>query len=487
MLFNSFAFLVFFPTAIAGYFALPHRVRWLWLLIASCVFYMAFVPAYLLILALTIVVDYIAGIVIERSTGKKRLAWLVVSILSNVSILAVFKYARFAVENVNAVFSLVGAGTAFKLPEFLLPIGLSFHTFQAMAYTIEVYRGKQQAERHFGIYALYVMYFPQLVAGPIERPQNILPQLKVERRFEYDNMVRGLLLMAWGMFMKVVIADRLARIVNPIFDNMHENHGLVLLIGAVAFTWQIYFDFAGYSTIARGAARVMGIELMVNFKSPYHGTSIRDFWTRWHISLSTWFRDYLYIPLGGNRVSRVRWYFNLWFVFLVSGFWHGASWNFIVWGALHGTYLVVALLVDPYMPAVLKDNSRPLVPAFNVFQVFLLPSVAFVFFRAATLGDAVYLLRHIPTGLGGDLGELAKGHVTSLFHDRGLPPVRDWAIAGLGLLVTQIVEIGQRDGSMRDRLGAWPAWIRWPAYCALTYSIVCFASSEPAQFIYFQF
>jgi D-alanyl-lipoteichoic acid acyltransferase DltB (MBOAT superfamily) len=293
--------------------------------------------------------------------------------------------------------------------------------------------------------------------------------------------------MAWGFFQKVVIADRLARVASPAFDRPHENHGLVLLIGAVAFTFQIYFDFAGYSTIARGAAQVMGINLMVNFRSPYHATSVRDFWSRWHISLSTWFRDYLYIPLGGNRVSRARWYGNLMTVFLVSGFWHGASWNFLVWGGLHGVYLVTGIALEPHMPALLKDNTRRSVHAFNVLRVFVLVCMAFVFFRAATVRDALYILRHIPTGLGADLGALARRDVISLFHERGLPPARDWFIAAVGIALTQAVEIAQTRGSIRERLGAAPAWVRWPAYCALTYAIVCFASSEPAQFIYYQF
>ncbi len=487
MLFNSLQFLLFFPLVTAGYFFLPHRVRWAWLLGASCLFYMAFVPAYILILGFTIVIDYVAGILIEGATARWRKTYLVLSLVSNIGFLAFFKYANFFIENTNVVAGWTG-GHPLPIMGIVLPIGLSFHTFQAMAYTIEVYRGNQKAERHFGIYALYVLFYPQLVAGPIERPQNILHQLKERHQFDPAAASRGLQLMAWGFFQKVVVADRLAKLANPIFDHVQENHGLLLALAAVAFTFQIYFDFAGYSDIAIGAAEVMGIRLMTNFRQPFFSSSISEFWSRWHISLSTWFRDYLYIPLGGNRVSVPRWYANLAIVFLVSGFWHGARWNFIVWGGLHGMYLIVALILAPHLPRALRDTSRFWVRGWNVGSTFCLVCLAFVFFRAVRFDDAVFLIRHIPTGFSEDLARLVVRHdVVGLMHGKGLPAPKEWAVMLVGLLATLVVQQLQQKGSVRARLALAPPWIRWPAYSALAYSCVLFGNSGGAQFIYFQF
>jgi alginate O-acetyltransferase complex protein AlgI len=335
------------------------------LLLASCYFYLVFKPVFILILFLTIVIDYFAGIWIEQSSGRKRWWLLVVSIISNVGILAFFKYFNFAIENFNKVFFKLGAG--FTLPNLdtllppniaqymseaghvILPIGLSFHTFQAMSYTIEVYRKNQKAERHFGIYALYVMFYPQLVAGPIERPQNVLPQFHQYFEYDWENVKAGLMRMAFGFFKKVVIADRLALMAGPAYEHPENHNGLTLLVATFFYTFRIYCDFSGYSDIALGAAQTMGFKLMENFKTPYVSRSIAEFWNRWHLSLSTWFRDYLYISMGGNRQGEARAYFNRMTVFLVSGLWHGASWNFVIWGGLHGAYLIGASLRDKWL------------------------------------------------------------------------------------------------------------------------------------------
>lgn len=488
MLFNSIEFLFFFPIVTLGYFVVGQRIRWAWLLAASCIFYMAFVPAYILILGFTIVIDYIAGIAIESATDpRRRRAFLTASILSNVGILAFFKYTNFLVENINETASAFGVHLSLPFLRMALPIGLSFHTFQAMAYTIEVYRGKQVAERHFGYYALYVMFYPQLVAGPIERPQNVLPQLHANHTFDYKNMTDGLKLMAWGLFQKIIVADRLAAIVNPVFAQPEECHALLLAIASVAFTFEIYLDFAGYSDIALGAAQCMGITLMPNFRRPFFAQSISEFWSRWHISLSTWFRDYLYIPLGGNRVSRPRWHANLFVVFLVSGLWHGANWTFVAWGAIHGAYLIIALVTAPHVPAALREGRGMLARTYNVCSVFLLVCVAFVFFRARTVHDAVYILTHIPTGLVSDLDLVRRGAAHAISRARGLPPVRDWVIAVVGLVVIHGVHLLQTKGSVRARLSASPLWVRWPAYVVLTYSIVAFANPVRVDFIYFKF
>jgi D-alanyl-lipoteichoic acid acyltransferase DltB (MBOAT superfamily) len=354
---------------------------------------MAFIPVYILILAGTIIIDYCAGILIENAAPQKRKFYLLLSIVANIGVLAVFKYYNFFIENINAV-----AGS-FQLPllRILLPIGLSFHTFQALSYTIEVYRGNQKAERHFGIYALYVMFYPQLVAGPIERPQNLLHQFHDRHVFDQDNFFIGFKMMLWGMFKKVVIADRLAIFVNQVYDSPADFNGSMIFLATVFFAVQIYCDFSGYSSIAIGAARTMGFKLMTNFETPYRAKNINEFWKRWHISLSTWFKDYLYISLGGNRVSVPRWYLNLFLVFLISGFWHGANWTFIIWGALHGFYLVFALATKSIRNSINKKihltKGGSISTALQITTTFLLVSFAWIFFRAKNVSTAFYLIK----------------------------------------------------------------------------------------------
>ncbi len=396
MLFNSFQFLIFFPVVVIIYFLLPQKYRWVHLLTASCIFYAAFIPAYLLILLLTIIVDYFAGIYIENAKGKRRKLFLIVSIFANVGILAVFKYYNFFIENINGLFSALGLHVS-TIPywKIILPIGLSFHTFQAMSYTIEVYRGNQKAERHFGIYSLYVMFFPQLVAGPIERPQNLLFQFKKKHEFNTQNLLDGLRLMTWGLFKKVVIADRLSVYVGAIYEHPSEYHFLNLMISTVFFSIQIYCDFSGYSDMAIGIAKVMGFDLMINFKRPYFATNIQDFWKRWHISLSTWFRDYLYIGLGGNRVSVFRTYINVCIIFLVSGFWHGANWTFVIWGAVHAFFIVLYMLQQKYFP----KPQQTSIWRNTIGLIFTLTIVclAWVFFRAANVTDAFLIIKNMLT------------------------------------------------------------------------------------------
>jgi alginate O-acetyltransferase complex protein AlgI len=387
MVFNSLQFLFFFLAVTCLYFALPHRFRWMLLLFASCFFYMAFVPIYILILFFTIVIDYYAGIMIEGTETKKK-RYLIYSLVANIGVLAIFKYYNFINLNLSAVLHAVGMGNPLPAMSLLLPIGLSFHTFQAMSYTIEVYRGHQKAERHFGIYALYVMFYPQLVAGPIERPQNLLPQFRARHEWDYDRFKSGIMLILQGLFKKVVIADRLALIVDNVYNFDHNYTTANLLVAIVFFSFQIYCDFSGYSDIAIGTARVMGFKLMENFRAPYFSTSIAEFWRRWHISLSTWFKDYLYIPLGGNRVSILRWYFNIMLVFVISGLWHGASWRFLIWGALHGIFQIVAHLKGKYLP------KLPKAPAFlQTLSVFALVSFAWIFFRLGALSRVKLALK----------------------------------------------------------------------------------------------
>jgi alginate O-acetyltransferase complex protein AlgI len=400
MVFNSIQFIIFFIVVTLAYFSLSWRGRWMLLLATSCYFYMVFKPVFILILFGTIIIDYYAGIWIEKSKDpKQKKLLLIISLISNIGILAFFKYYDFLQDSVNSVLnsmdirSIVPPLTRLIPPRIaewmvtgegrvLLPIGLSFHTFQAMSYTIEVYRGNQTAERHFGIYALYVMFYPQLVAGPIERPQHMLFQYHSFFKYDFEQVKQGLMQMAFGMFKKIVIADRLAEVVDFAYNDINGTNGLSLLVATVFFAFQIYCDFSGYSDIAIGAARVMGFTLMDNFRSPYQSKSVAEFWGRWHISLSSWFKDYLYIPLGGNRKGELRKYVNQFIVFLVSGLWHGPSWNFVIWGGLHGTYQVTASIRDNLMKkAGIDIPKNAFTNALSVVFTFILVTFAWVFFR----------------------------------------------------------------------------------------------------------
>ncbi|MCB0489364.1 MAG: MBOAT family O-acyltransferase [Cyclobacteriaceae bacterium] len=394
MLFNSFEFLLFFPLVTLFYFLIPHKFRWIHLLVSSCIFYCAFIPAYIFILFATIIIDYIAGQLIEKSAGPKKKKFLIASIVANLGVLGFFKYYNFFVENINSAFGQLDI-EIHNLPylNIILPIGLSFHTFQAMSYTIEVYRGNQKAEKHFGIYSLYVMFYPQLVAGPIERPQNMIHQFREKKYFKFTEFVSGLHQMLWGLFKKIVVADQLSIYVNSIYNHWELNFGLTLIVATYAFAFQIYCDFSGYSDIAQGAARTMGFQLMDNFRLPYFSKNVTEFWRRWHISLSSWLKDYLYITLGGNRGGRKRTYFNLILTMLLGGLWHGASWNFVVWGFLNGVYLSL----EKYVRELKLSLPSPAIRHLKMFGTFNLIALTWVFFRSTTFEQAAGILHNIVT------------------------------------------------------------------------------------------
>jgi D-alanyl-lipoteichoic acid acyltransferase DltB (MBOAT superfamily) len=445
---------------------------------------MAFLPIYILILGFTIVVDYFAGLYIEQAEGKRRKLYLIGSLIANIGVLAVFKYYNFFNDNLSLALNDLGYQNYFPALSILLPIGLSFHTFQAMSYTIEVYRGNQKAERNFGIYALYVMFYPQLVAGPIERPQNMLHQFYEKHEFDYHRVVDGLKLMAWGMFKKVVVADRLAIVTDPVFNNPP----LTLALATFFFSFQIYCDFSGYSDIAIGSARVMGFRLMKNFDRPYSSKSISEFWTRWHISLSTWFKDYLYIPLGGNRVSIPRWYFNLFFVFLVSGLWHGANWTFIIWGALHGFYLIFGIATRSLREQIKSvlgiSKIKWLNNLIQILITFTLVTVAWVFFRANSVGDAMYILGNLPSAAQ-DL------YISLLSYDVHLGALQISRTNLLFCLVLiallEATQFLQKKYNLSVILNKKPIYIRWAFYYLITLTIIYLGVFDNRQFIYFQF
>jgi alginate O-acetyltransferase complex protein AlgI len=489
MLFNSLEFAIFFPVVTILFFLLPHRFRWLLLLLASCFFYMFFKPIYIFILIFTIVIDYFAGIWISRAVDKRRRKrLLLLSICANVGILVVFKYYNFLAENVNIVLRSMHETGNIPILNILLPIGLSFHTFQAMSYTIEVYKGNQQPEKHFGIYALYVMFYPQLVAGPIERPQNMLHQFHEVKKFDYGNMRRGLILIAWGLFKKVVIADRLAMFVNWVYGKPLEYQGLPLLVATVFFAFQIFCDFSGYSDIAIGSALCMGYNLMNNFDRPYMSCSIGEFWRRWHISLSTWFKDYVYVPLGGNKVREARWVLNILIVFVLSGIWHGANWTFLVWGLLHGVYLIVENRLFKLFPSLKNPSAGISGVLFRRAIVFGLVTIGWVFFRAQNVGQAFYIVRHLFSGLPAEIRDVISNHEYARLQLLYVKqPGSEFFIAIFFVLIMMFVHFWQKKARFDQWLTSKPAYIRWPAYYALVLAFVCFGIFNRSEFIYFQF
>lgn len=493
MSFISAQFLLFFPIVTILYFLIPDRFRWAWLLAASYFFYLSWNPFYGIFLAVSTVITYLSGILIERANRlqdarrsvRLKKAWVALSLILNLGILAVFKYLNFFSEIVSGVQSLFGTGAAAAKFDLLLPVGISFYTFQAVSYTIDVYRGDVKPMRHFGKYALFVSFFPQISSGPIQKAKEFLYQLNEVHRFDYDRAKRGLLLMAWGYFEKMVVADRLAVFVNAIYNNPTKHFGYEIIIATVLFAFEIYCDFAGYSNIAIGAAQVMGFRFSPNFNNPYFAKSVQDFWRRWHISLSTWFRDYLYIPLGGNRCSKFRHCLNIVIVFAVCGLWHGAALNFIVWGALHGLYQVVGLLTRPAKKKaesslkIRMDSTA--VKIYRAAVTFILVDFAWLFFRANSITDAFLLV--------GNLFRFNPAVLTngSLFM-MGLT-FQEFCAGVIGAAMVFAVDMLRRKHDLRTELLAKPTAVRWAVYVVSTVVILTFGiyGNGMHQFIYFNF
>jgi D-alanyl-lipoteichoic acid acyltransferase DltB (MBOAT superfamily) len=444
---------------------------------------MYFVPIYIVILLGTIIIDYFAGIFIEKSEGKQRKAFLVMSLIANIGVLAIFKYYNFFTDNLNFLFSLNNLSVKLPYLSILLPIGLSFHTFQAMSYTIEVYRGNQKAEHHFGIYSLYVMFYPQLVAGPIERPQNVLHQFYEKHNFEWEPFFKGMRQILWGLFKKVVIADRLALMVGNVYNQPSGHSGLEVVLATIFFSFQIYCDFSGYSDIALGCAEVMGFKLMTNFNKPYFSRTISEFWKRWHISLSTWFRDYLYISMGGNRVSIGRVYFNMFFVFLVSGFWHGANWTYIIWGAIHGFYLMMGILRG----RLFKHHQKS--KAANILEVlvnFCLVAIGWVFFRAANVKTAVSLIRQM--GQQWHLsGSYIKKTITVLGGGDAIYGTFNVVLGIVVIFILMLMEGFTKTNVPLEQIHQKNKGLSWVVSLVLLAMLLVLGVYDNAEFIYFQF
>ncbi len=433
----------------------------------------------------------------DKTRGNVRKLLLVTSIAATVAALFIFKYFNFFAINLNSLANFLHWNYSIDTLKIILPIGLSFHTFQSLAYVIEVYRKKYKVERNFGIYALYVMFYPQLVAGPIERPQHLLPQFYEKHSFDYDRVVSGLRLILFGFFQKVVIADRLAIIVNNVYNNPTSYTGFPLILATFAFSFQIFCDFAGYSNIAIGSARVLGFNLVKNFDNPYASKTVAQFWNRWHMSLYSWFRDYLYIPLGGNRLGKLRTLLNILIVFLVSGLWHGANWTFVVWGGLNGIYLIIHYLVKDYVNNFVDliglSKIRLLHSFTQITFTFTLISFSWILFRAKDFKEAGYIITHLFSNLE-ILGSALKNfNINQFLLDAtqrkpvlGMP-ILDLIIVILAIIFMQYVFELESKGNIQQRLSLQPLLIRWSLYYLMFIGIVYYISTAQPQFIYFQF
>jgi len=481
LLFNSLRFLIFFPLVLTLFYLIPKRFRWLMLLISSYYFYMCWKPEYIILIILSTVVDYIAGIkIFESKTKKKKRFWLFSSLFMNLGLLFAFKYFNFFNDSIRIL--LENFNLKWGIPDFslLLPVGISFYTFQTLSYTIDVYKGKLKPQRHLGIFALYVSFFPQLVAGPIERATHLLPQFQRKVQFDYQRVVFGMRLILVGFFKKIVIADRLAFIVNPVYENPHDYTGFPLILATILFAFQIYCDFSGYSDIAIGTAKCMGFDLMQNFKRPYYSKSIREFWKRWHISLSTWFRDYFYIPLGGNRVSKIRLYRNLMLTFIISGLWHGANWTFIVWGALHGSYCIFETQVLDKIAFFKIRNSFS--KYLYIVYTFILVDISWVFFRANSLSDALYILKNMFVGIFSQIT-----NKDMLFNSLKNISKFQIVVGIFSIFILEILHLLDRDDSMLYRLEKVSPIYRWIIYVIFTLFTILMGEYGSQKFIYFQF
>ena len=491
MLFNSFHYLVFFPLVVLVFFLLPYRVRWAWLLAASYYFYACWNPVLLLLLIFVTAVNLVAARKIANAKRhRQRKQILLISIVINFGLLFFFKYLIFMQQSVQDLIHLLGLSWTLPEPHILLPMGISFYTFQAATYTFDVYRGRIRAVNHYGKFSLFISFFPQLVAGPIERSENLLPQFYRRQRFSVAQTAEGLRIMLWGFFKKVVLADRLSMAVDAVYTSCQSYTGLALALATVLFAIQIYCDFSGYSDIAVGSARILGFRLMENFKRPFFAPSVREYWRRWHISLSGWFMDYVYIPLGGNRRGKLIQYRNLFLTFLVSGLWHGANWTYVLWGAVHGLYVVVGTITSPLRKKLRSFFGQGKNPVSNLFFAILgagiscgLVCYAFVLFRANSIKDAIYVYRHFFW----DFWQWTNPqYLYETFLSMGLG-LYEWVLMAVAILVLFGGEL-IAGKNPRKRLRRLPMPVRGALYAGmLTFLLIAGVYYNAGAFIYFQF
>ncbi len=493
MLFNSFHFLLFFPMVVLIFFLVPQKVKNVWLLAASGYFYMSWNVKYMLLLFFSTAVTYASGLLLAYFSAINNRKWkkfiVGISFFLNLSVLFWFKYFDFILINLNRILSVLHIRLLNPTFDVLLPVGISFYIFQALSYTVDVYREDTKVERNFMKYALFVSFFPQLVAGPIERSKNLLSQLDEEHSFDFERVRDGLLLMLWGYFLKLVVADRIAVVVDTVYGDYGTYGGGYLVVASILFAFQIYGDFAGYSTIAVGAARVMGFRLMENFNCPYFSRSVSEFWRRWHISLSTWFRDYLYIPLGGNRKGRRRKQVHILIVFLLSGLWHGAQWSFVVWGGFNGLFQIAGECLKPVRDKMNRifrlDRNTLGHKAAKVFVTFLLVDFTWIFFRADQLSDAFLIIKSILTV-----------HNPWIFFDNSLYDLglgrKEFQMMLLSIGILLMADFLKYRGiKVREVLVQQELWCRWLCYILAILFILLFgawgSAYNESSFIYFQF
>jgi alginate O-acetyltransferase complex protein AlgI len=473
MLLYSFSFLIFFTVVFVLYWKIPSKYQWVLLLAASYYFYASWKPAFLGLVILTTVVSYLCGIEIHRNQNKKKF-YLVLALAVNLGILVIFKYFNFFSVTLQQL-------TGLDLPQFklLLPIGISFYTLQVIGYLIDVYRGKSEPETHIGIFALFVCFFPQLSAGPIERSATLLPQLKTVRTFDYLEISGGLKLFVFGLFKKMVIADNIAVVVDRVYGALPEFKGLSLLLVIFLYSIQIYMDFSGYTDMARGVARMLGIKLLENFNFPYFSTSLQNFWRRWHISLSSWFRDYLYIPLGGNRNGMVRLILITLVVFVVSGLWHGAGITFMIWGLLHGMGISIERIAKK-----LFAGKVELPQIVKMLYTFVLVSFFWIFFRAANFQDALYIVQNMFVGARSFLSvDYAIASVNQIFVFNNAEII----ITGCIVVLAIVLEIIQKRITVFTLVDRQPAFIRYVVYSILVFMIFQLRNAHIKEFIYVTF
>ena len=483
MTFNSWEFLIFYPIVAALYFLLPKKMKWPLLLIASYYFYAFYQADLLFLIILTTAVSFFMSHLIERTekASLKKL-YLSLTLVVCLGVLFFYKYFNFLGTSVAGIISLFGKEPPSLVLDLVLPVGISFYTFQTLSYVIDVYRGQVKTEKNFFFYALFVTFFPQLVAGPIERPSNLIPQLKEAHAPTRANFVRGGKQMLLGFFKKICVADLVASYVSAVYNSPDQATAPSIIIATLMFAVQIYCDFSGYTDIATGCARIMGIKLMKNFDHPYSATSVKEFWARWHISLSGWFRDYLYIPLGGSRRSPLRNMLNVFIVFLVSGLWHGANWTFVVWGALHGLYRVVGTLTLDKRNALISrtglKTDSPLVVGVRRVVTFLLVCLAWVFFRANSISDAFTLLGALFTrsaSLGSAFASMQLDTVSILLVI--------FAVATM-ILIDRAVSYDEVDSSdILTRDGAFIYYV----FAVMFVWLLLLSRGQSSTFIYFQF
>lgn len=466
MLFNSISFLLFFPIVCFLYWTLPGKHRNSFLLLASYYFYMSWEPIYALLIIFTSISTWRSALLIDK-TEKYKNTYITLCLVINLFILFLFKYYNFAIESLTSTVALIGPKLYIPHSSFLLPVGISFYTFQCIGYIIDVYRKEIKPERNLITYALFVSFFPQLVAGPIERAKNLLPQFHSLHTFDGDTFIDGIKMMIWGFFMKLCIAGNIAPYVDAVYNNVSNHNGTSLLLASVFFSFQIFGDFGGYSLIAIGTAKCLGFKLIQNFNHPYLSPSVKDFWRRWHISLSSWFTDYVYIPLGGSRCSKVKHYRNLFLTMLISGLWHGANWTFVCWGGLHGLFLICNSIYSKYLRRGALTPKLLRIVATYVFIVF-----AWIFFRANNISDAYIIICKIATEHG------------SLFIGDGIPALVLPLMMIIILLAKEIKDECKLNISFMHHNNP---WISIPSSALIIAIILLCAEFNSGQFIYFQF